>query len=101
MQSYTTQEVEAKLKEISPDFTVVPNPNSDLAGIYYQGHFAEISMSKEKVFETKNYGFVDSYDRPHAGLDDVLSRAKGFYDRFQNEEEFRNDITQPFDINKL
>lgn len=101
MQSYTINQVEEKLKEISPDFTVVPNPNSDLAGIYYQGHFAEIAMSKEKVFESKNHGFVDSYDRPHAGLDDILSRAIGFYQRMQNDEEFRKDITEPFDINKL
>ena len=101
MQSYTIQEVEAKLKEISPDFTVVPNPNSDLAGIYYQGHFAEIAMSKEKVFETKNPGYLDSYDRPHAGLNDIFSRAQGFYERMQNDEEFRKDITEPFNINSL
>lgn len=101
MQSYTIQEVETKLKEISPDFTVVPNPNSDLAGIYYQGHFAEISMSKEKVFENKNHGYVDAYDRPHAGLDDIMTRVNAFYVRIQNDEEFKKDITEPFDINKL
>jgi len=101
MKSYTIQEVEDKLKEISLDFTVIPNPNSDLAGIYWQGHFAEISMSKEKVFETKNLGYVDGYERPHAGLDEILSRAKGFISRIENDEEFKRDITTPFDINKL
>lgn len=101
MQSYTIQEVETKLKDISSDFTVVENPNSDLAGIYYQGYFAEIAMSKEKVFKVKNNGYVDPYDRPHAGLDEIMLKAKSFYDRMQNDEEFRKDITEPFDINKL
>lgn len=101
MQSYNLQEIEAKLKEISSDFEVRPNPNSDLAGLYWQGHFAEISMPKEKIYATKNHGYVDDYERPHIGLDDVLSRASGFIARINNDDEFRRDITTPFDINRL
>lgn len=101
MNEYTLPQVEEKLKELSPDFTVVPNPNSDLAGIYWQGSFAEISMSKDKVYELKNEGHIDDFGRPHAGLDSVMAKAKAFLERIETDEEFRIDITTPFDINKI
>lgn len=101
MKEYTLTQVEEKLKEISPDFTVVPNPNSDLAGIYWQGSFAEISMSKDKVYELKNEGHVDDFGRAHAGLDTVIAKAKAFLERIETDGEFKIDITTPFDINKI
>lgn len=101
MREYTLTQVEEKLKELSPDFTVVANPNSDLAGVYWQGSFAEISMSKDKVFELRNDGHVDDYGRAHVGLDTVTAKAQAFLDRITTDDEFKNDITTPFDINKI
>lgn len=101
MKQYTILEVEEKLKEISKDFTVIPNPNSDLAGVYWQGSFAEISMPKDKVFETRNEGHVDDFGKTHVGLDTVLLKTKAFLERVNNDEEFKNDIITPFDINKI
>lgn len=83
---YTIQEIESKLKEIHPDFTVVPNPNSDLAGIYYQGHFAEISMPKDKVYHSRNEAHIDQYDRVHACYEVLEVKANAFLDRIKDPE---------------
>lgn len=101
MNEYTLPQVEEKLKELSPDFTVVPNPNSDLAGVYWQGSFAEISMSKDKVCELRNDSHVDDYGRAHVGLDTVIAKAKAFLERITTDEDFKTDITTPFDIDKI
>jgi len=97
MKSYTLPEAEAIIKEIDHDFSIRENPNSELAGIYWKDFFAEISVPKETIFETRNEGYTDEYGHPHRGLDDLKSRCEGFLSRIKSDEDYYKDITDTWE----
>jgi len=97
---FTIKEVEAKLQEISPDFTVVPNDKSDLAGVYWKGFYAEIAMPKSVVFETRNEQHRDDYGVVHRSLDQVIVMATRFLERITTDQEFLTDITTKFEYDE-
>lgn len=97
---YKIEEVEAKLKELSPDFTVVPNANADLAGVYWKGFYAEIAMPKTVVFETRNEQHQDDYGVVHRSLDQVLAMATRFLERVSTDQEYLTDITTKFEYDE-
>ena len=99
--SISIAEAEQRLQAIDPNFTIVPNDNSDVAGIYWKGIYAEIAMPKDKIYETKNEGHIDSYGYPHRGMDMVIARAEAFLERIGRDPEYLLDLSTPFDHTKL
>ena len=97
MKSYTLPEAEVKIKEIDTDFSIKENPNSELAGIYWKDFFAEVSMPKEYIFETRNEGYTDEYGHVHRSMDDLISRCQGFLSRIESDEEYYKDITDSWE----
>lgn len=97
---YKIKEVEAKLQELSPDFTVIANDNSDLAGVYWKGFYAEIAMPKSVVFETRNEQHQDDYGMTHRSLDQVMIMAKSFLERIGSDQEYLTDITTKFEYDE-
>lgn len=99
---YTLAEAEAKLKEINPDLSIVStNEKSDLAGIYWKGHYTEIAIPKDMIYETRNELYCDVWGYPHRGLDSTIDRVNSFLDRIERDPEYVKDITTPFDYSKL
>lgn len=97
---YTIKEAEAKLKELSPDFTIVPNEKSDLAGVYWKGFYAEIALPKDVIFETRNVQHQDAYGATHRSLDDLIVMATRFLERITTDNEYLTDITTKFEYDE-
>jgi hypothetical protein len=82
----TLNEVDLKLKEINPDFNIVPNPNNELASLHWKEHCVYVSMPKENIPEFRTVAYCDPYGRPHRGLREILEMATGINERLKDPE---------------
>lgn len=78
-------ELEAQIKLLDADFTIVPNENNEMAGIYWKDNFTGIALSKEGVKEMEDYNFADINGTPHRTEANILQRV----------EKFLEDIKEP------
>lgn len=89
-----TPDFELQLQnEIDPTINFRQNPgNLDIVGIYYGDVYTETAIPSKEIFEERNPSYADNFGYPHRGSIEAIQRVKDFIARFNNDEEFRNDM---------
>lgn len=89
----TTNEFEQKIKNLSADFSVVPNPNRPgLANIFYKGANYDLPVIsahevKEEVDHSYRYEFPNGYSARHHSAPEIMTRLEDFLENFENIQE--------------
>lgn len=82
----TINELETDLKLIDENFTVIPNDNNELAGIYWKGYYTDIAFAKDGIKDARDEGYCDYFMRPHKTIDEVMTRVHQFIEAKERPE---------------
>ncbi len=74
----TISELESEIKLLDENFTVVPNENNELAGIYWKGYYTDIAFAKDGIKNERDECYCDYFMRPHKSLPEVMERVEQF-----------------------
>jgi len=90
----TTQEYELQIrKELDQSINFREHPvNKDIVGIYYGDVYTETAIPANEIFEERNLSYTDLFGYPHRGSIEATGRVKEFINRFNTDEEFKNDV---------
>ena len=90
----TTKTYEALLQsEVDSTINFREHPvNKDIVGIYWGDIYTETAIPSQEIFEERNPSYTDLFGFPHRGSNEATARVKMFIERFNTDQEFRNDI---------
>lgn len=90
----TTLEFEKYLQEqIDPTINFREHPvNKDIVGIYWGDIYTETAIPSQNIREERDPMYTDLFGYPHRGSIEAEARVKMFIDRFNSDEEFKNDV---------
>jgi hypothetical protein len=85
----TIQEFEQEIKQISPRFTIKPNPNRPgLNNIYFDGRNFDLPVCpddvREDIDESYRYDFPNGYTARMWAKPEMIERLKAFLEQFNS-----------------
>lgn len=90
----TTKEFEVFLqKAIDPTINIRPHPqNTDIVGIYWGDVYTDTAIPSGEILPERTASYTDNFGYPHRGSIEAEERVRGFIERFNTDEDFRNDV---------
>ena len=94
MNIFTNDEFLKKLQdEVDPTINFRQNPgNLDIKSIYWGDIYTETAIPSGDIREDRDPSYTDNFGYPHRGSNEATARVKMFIERFNTDEEFKNDV---------
>jgi len=80
-------------REVDPTINFREHPvNKDIVGIYWGDIYTETAIPAKTINSERIESYTDNFGFPHRGSLEATAKVKYFIEKFNTDEEFRNDV---------